>query len=461
MPAPSTPIHVFVAVAIYISVGFLEQSALPAFLAEVEIKKFPNATKDQISLAVTGHMAMCTLSLGILAVIVAGWAGRLSDRFGRRTMACIPALGQAVSMVLLAIAAYEELDWHYVVAAWAAQGVCGGPFVFLAAAFAYIADHRQRDAAAKRGRAFAALDALLLYVGCIGPLVGTVLVSKVGFWGAFAACAGVYTVAALTFALAPPSPQPPAKPAGACRAWAASATPVMIVRALRTARLRVLCVAFLFAMGGSTGGAISVVFYGQRYLNWGQQQVALYFVGFGASSATMILALQPALSRLRGRTLTDHDMVRIAYLGPTVYFGLLGVLPRTDVLAFALLPIFALGPAGLPHFRALFSIACPDEAQGEQMSFVAALESLPQLYAAPLAALAFRAAMHTPQLVLVACAAVPLVATILLCLLPQSRRAPGGADEEPARAAALIVNETPAALLLVHEAAGASDEGVV
>ena len=95
MPAPSTPIHVFVAVAIYISVGFLEQSALPAFLADVEIKKFPNATKDQISLAVTGHMAMCTLSLGILAVIVAGWAGRLSDRFGRRTMACESHLGRA------------------------------------------------------------------------------------------------------------------------------------------------------------------------------------------------------------------------------------------------------------------------------------------------------------------------------------------------------------------------------
>ena len=99
---PST-MTVFVAVAIYISVGVIEQSALPAFLAHAEIIASPNATKDDIERAVTSHMGVCRAWSGALAVAVAGWAGRLSDRFGRRPMAFFPALGQAVAMAGMAV----------------------------------------------------------------------------------------------------------------------------------------------------------------------------------------------------------------------------------------------------------------------------------------------------------------------------------------------------------------------
>ena len=105
----TSTLPVFLAVAVYISVGFLEQSALPAFLAHVALLANSSATKDEISEAVTSHMAVCTLSLGVIAVGVAGWAGRLSDKFGRRTMAVLPAAGQSLGMVFLSVELMRDL----------------------------------------------------------------------------------------------------------------------------------------------------------------------------------------------------------------------------------------------------------------------------------------------------------------------------------------------------------------
>ena len=443
----ATPVVVFVAVALYISVGFLEQSALPAFLAHVELVAHPNATKDELSVAVTSHMAVCATSLGVLAVGVAGWSGRLSDLFGRRTMAFAPAAGQAVGMILVAAAAYLEADWKYIAAAWAAQGLCGGPFVFLSAAFAYIADSGK---ASQRGRAFSALDSLLLYVACVGPLVGSLVVSKVGFSGAFALCATVYLAAAVTFLLAPPSPKPPAKPSTACRAWLRTSTPALLWKTLWIPKLNGLCIAFVIAVGGLNGGAISMVYYGQRYLNWGQQEIGYYMVAFSATGATYILGLHPALSWLLGRRISDLAMVRCAYFGPVLYFVVLalaasGVLPRPDILAYAAMPLLSLGSLALPHFRALFSIAQPDYAQGEQLAFVAALESTPLLYAAPIASAAFQACLHHPSVVLLGCTVLPIVAILLLWLVvrpfPEQTTLLDAGTDTSDHAPALLINE--------------------
>ena len=405
---------VLFAVAVYISVGFLELSALAPFLEHVEQISHPNATRDDIASAVAAHTAACTLALGVGAVTVAGWAGRLSDRFGRRRMAAIPAACQCVAMTMVSFAAYNELGWRWIVLGWALQGLCGGPFVFLASAFAYVADHKRQEAASQRGRAFSALDGLLLLVASAGPLVGSVLVVRVGYWGVFATCAAAYAIASCTFLLAPPSPQPPAQPLTACGAWLGTSTPVLLWRMFRDPKMRALCVAFALALGGMNGGALTLVFYGLHYLGWRQQEVSTFTAAFTASGAILIAIVHPLLCRVLGRKVTDLSMIRGAYLGPILYFGLLGLLPRPDIVIFALLPLFALGPVGLPHFRACFSLSKADDAQGEQLAAVAALESLPALYAAPVASLAFAQFLHQPRVVLLGCTLLPLAAVVLL-----------------------------------------------
>ena len=103
-------VPIYISVFLYMSVGFLDISALPAYLEFVAMRDHPHASKDDIAILVATHMAACQLSLGISAVLVAGWAGRMSDKFGRRRCAALPALGQAVGMVLMAISTHMELD---------------------------------------------------------------------------------------------------------------------------------------------------------------------------------------------------------------------------------------------------------------------------------------------------------------------------------------------------------------
>ena len=184
------------------------------------------------------------------------------------------------------------------------MGAFGGAFVFLAAAFAYIADATPPVA---RGRAFSTLDGMLLLVAAAGPLVGSAIIQvrenvgepkimnsimtarvyctdmlgtrtqSLGYVGVWAACSIVYACAAIAFTGAPPSKQPPPKaralpraPPAAARhhhhhnsafmsatrnlqaqpSWLSSSTPALLCRLLAQRSLRPLCVAFLLAGGG-------------------------------------------------------------------------------------------------------------------------------------------------------------------------------------------------------------------
>ena len=92
-----------------------------------------------------------------------------------------------------------------------------------------------------------------------------------------------------------------------------------------------------------------------------------------------------------------------------------------------------------------------DEAQGEQLALVAALESLPALYASPLASLAFGVWLHQPWVVLAIAAGVLLVAMLLLWLCVRRR------DHCHEHSAALLAGVDPGAAPFAEAAA----DGVV
>jgi MFS family permease len=349
---------VYIAVMLYISVGFLDIAALPMYLAMVVKRDNPGIDEEQVAQHVATYSAACSFAMGIPAVFVAGWAGRLSDRYGRRRCAALPAFGQALGMALVSVVTYLELDWRFVLGAWAAMGIFGGPFVFLASAFAYIADFTRGSA---RGRAFASLDSLLLYVAACGPLVGATLVEAFGYVGVWAACACAYSMAALAFLSAPPSPQPKPSVSAPCREWLGSFTPVLLWRMLGDKRVRGLCIAFSLAMGGVNGGISTLVQYARHEAGWGQEQISYFIAAYSACAATFIIGTQPLLSCLLGRRVTDLSMCRGAYFGPVLFLCMLGFIPmaRFNVAVFAMLPLACSGAVAIPHFRALFSRAKP------------------------------------------------------------------------------------------------------
>ena len=68
------------------------------------------------------------------------------------------------------------------------------------------------------------------------------------------------------------------------------------------------------------------------------------------------------------------------------------------------------------QYRALISSLQPDNEQGQAFAMIAVLESLPGLWASPLASLAFSCFLHRPGLVLLGCAALPVCTLLTLCL---------------------------------------------
>ena len=151
----------YVAVLSYFSVAFMGLSTLPAWLQACVIAENPDATPDEVAVIYGTRYSAFTFVQGTVTALVAGWAGALSDRFGRRRCAALPAIGQAVGSAVLALTAYYELDWRVGLAGWTVSGALGGPLVFLASAFAYMADWTPQE---RRGRTFAGLEGSMLYV---------------------------------------------------------------------------------------------------------------------------------------------------------------------------------------------------------------------------------------------------------------------------------------------------------
>ena len=152
---------VYVAVLSYFSVAFMGLSTLPAWLQSCVIAENPDATPDEVAVIYGARYSAFTFVQGTVIALVAGWAGALSDRFGRRRCAALPAIGQAAGSAVLALTAYYELDWRVGLAGWTVSGALGGPLVFLAAAFAYMADWTPQE---RRGWTFAGLEGSMLYV---------------------------------------------------------------------------------------------------------------------------------------------------------------------------------------------------------------------------------------------------------------------------------------------------------
>lgn len=433
---------VYVAVLSYFSVAFMGLSTLPAWLQACVIAENPDATPDEVAVIYGTRYSAFTFVQGTVTALVAGWAGALSDRFGRRRCAALPAIGQAVGSAVLALTAYYELDWRVGLAGWTVSGALGGPLVFLASAFAYMADWTPQE---RRGRTFAGLEGSMLYVSAIGPLLSSRVVqlwgllaatetrrSAVGFAGLWGTCAAVYAVSPVCFALAQPSPQVRVPPAP-CALWWRRSTPALVGALLCEGRggLNRLCAAFVLATSSSAGGVSAFLLYAQRYLHWEVGKIGLYVALFAVTTGTMILCntliLPRLLARCGGRP-PPHDlsMVRGAYLGPPVYLLLLYLAPldAREAVAFWAIPLLGCGACAIPHLRALFSAARPAERQGETMAMVAALESIPQMVASPLCALAFTRMLSAPQFIFVAAAAPVLLALLLLASLRRASLRP-------------------------------------
>ncbi|WP_235558996.1 MFS transporter, partial [Microbacterium sp. Leaf351] len=132
---------------------------------------------------------------GLCAFLIAPFLGRLSDRFGRRPVIIVAALGAAVSMTLFGIGGAL---WVLLLAR-VIQGATAGD---LPALFAYLADITPPE---KRAQRFGLLGALSGIGTMVGPAVGGLLAAISVELPVFLTAAVSFVIALLSIFLLPES----------------------------------------------------------------------------------------------------------------------------------------------------------------------------------------------------------------------------------------------------------------
>ncbi len=353
-------------------------------LTRADVERMTNKTVPANATSVTrltaSRLSAVSVSSSLPTVIVAGWAGKFSDRFGRRLCAVLALAGGVVPIAGAAMVASCSLPWWWLLVFNISSGLGGGFFVFLATSFAYIADGVPP---AGRGSAFAWLDAAIMGVGALAPALGGQLIKRLGFAWVYTGCAGIVVLAALLIVCAPPSAQP-AVPPYAWSEWAASFTPSLLLRRMRRdlrGGLSWAYVAFFLTMSANFTIPQIFLLYAEQLLGWSASQIGDWLSIHFVVNALVVFAGNPVASLLLGRRASHIEMVRFSLVGPVTFGILLAALPSQTIphFCYAGLPLLALGFVSIPSFRAIFSSARDAAHQGEQLSLIAALESLPQL----------------------------------------------------------------------------------
>jgi DHA1 family tetracycline resistance protein-like MFS transporter len=379
-----------------IGVGLI-MPILPSLLREVS---HTNNVASQYGMLLAVYAAMQFLFSPVL--------GALSDRFGRRPVLLTSLAGAAIDYLVMAIA---PTMWVLVVGRIVA-GVTGANMVV---ATAYIADITPEDQRAKRYGYMSACFGLGLIAGpMLGGLLGDISVRHPFL---LAAALNGLNFLVGCFAL-------PESHRGERRALALKAlNPFASLRwaATLTGALSLLVVFVEIEIAGQLPASLWVI-YGEDRFGWDTHMVGVSLAAFGAMHAAIqVLCTGPITARLG-----ERRALLIGIVAESAGYGLLAFATR-GWMAFALLPLLAMGGIARPALQALLSRQVSERQQGELQGTLVSLTSLVAI-AGPLAATSLYAATSGswPGWVWIVGAALYLLC--LPALRRSSGRRPAGAE---------------------------------
>ncbi|PWC39394.1 TCR/Tet family MFS transporter [Azospirillum sp. TSO35-2] len=273
--------------------------------------------------------------------------GSLSDRFGRRPVILLSALGLAADYVLMALA--PSLWW--LVVGRAVAGVTSSSFTTV---FAYMADVTPAD---QRARAYGLIGAAFSAGFIAGPLLGGVLGElspRAPFWAA-AALSGLAFLYGL-FVL-PESLAPEHRMAFSWR----RANPFGALRLLRShPELSGLSlVNFLLHFSHQVFPAVFVLYAAHRY-GWSAWDVGLLLATVGALDLVMQGVLVPRVVKRLG----DRSTMIIGLFGGAFGIACMGLAPTGLYFALAILPN-ALWGLAMPTIQSLMTQRVSQSEQGQ------------------------------------------------------------------------------------------------
>ncbi|MBB2973050.1 Tet(A)/Tet(B)/Tet(C) family tetracycline efflux MFS transporter [Mesorhizobium sp. RMAD-H1] len=303
---------------------------------------------------------------GVMQFLFAPVLGALSDRFGRRPVLLVSLFGGALDYLFMAAA---PALWMLALG----RIIAGVTAANMAVAAAYIADTTSEK---QRATAYGYMSACFGLGLIVGPALGGLLggLSLRAPFIAAAALTGLNLVLAL-FIL--PESHRGVRQSARFSDFNALASLVALTR-LKGLR-RLLCLYVILQIAGQIPAALWVLSSEERF-GWNTGTVGLSLAAFGALSALMqAFATGPVTKRFGER----RGLVLGLITDGAGY--LLVALATRGWVAFAALPLLALGGVAQPALQALMSFTVAESEQGELQGSLAGLASLVGIIA-PLAA---------------------------------------------------------------------------
>jgi DHA1 family tetracycline resistance protein-like MFS transporter len=321
----------------------------------------------------TGHQPPVTalwvgwleVAWAVPQILIAPVLGALSDRYGRRPLMLLSAVGIGIELTLDALASH--VGWLVV-----GRVVCGLSFAAQAAVMAGVADVTATEG---RARAFGLANGAL-YGGIVAGLLASGALASLGVRAPFWTGAGVAAAAALYVALAVPEPLGRAQRTVA-RTGGAAWEGVRLVAAYPG--LRPLALVLLLSWLAFQSSDNMVVLYTEHRYGWSAGQFGL----FAAATALLGIAVQgllasPATRRLgeRGALVAGSAMTAAGMLA-------MGLAPAPAAFVPAAM-LAMLGAVARPALQAMMSRCVGADEQGRLQGLVSSIVSLTSVVA-PLA----------------------------------------------------------------------------
>ena len=285
--------------------------------------------------------------------------GSLSDRFGRRPLLLASLFGTAFDSLVMALA--PTLSILYV-----GRTLAGITGANLTVATAYITDTTSEET---RASAFGRMNACFGIGFILGPALGG-LIAGYSIRAPFLLAAALNLLGAVLCLFALPESRP--RPAATSQAAPLKLNPFASFHAIGSLR-GIGPLLFLFGVINLAGQipAVLWVIYGVARFHWTPALVGLSFAVYGLLHAVCQATLpQPAQLRLgeRGTVLAGMIADSVAF----IVFSL----ARTSFVAFALIPLLALGGVGMPALQAMLSKSAGEDQQGELQGVLTSSVSL-------------------------------------------------------------------------------------
>jgi MFS transporter, DHA1 family, tetracycline resistance protein len=322
----------------------------------------PALIRDVGHLTVLGWQFGALLSLyAAMQFLFAPLLGALSDRYGRRPVILVSLAGAALDYVFMAFA--PSLLFLFI--GRAISGITGAN---MAVASAYITDITPEEDRAKR---FGQVGAIFGIGFMLGPILGGVLGQhwvRLPFLAAAALNALNFLLVA---AIVPESRKGSKEVTLPSLSFLGPVKPLMEFRFM----WGLIFVAVMFAFVGEVAGTIWVL-YAEDKFAWNGTTIGISLTTFGLfHAATQAVLVGPMGTRLGPKW---SLLVSMAADG-AAYVGM--ALAGQGWIAFALMPLFALGGSTQPIIQSMLSVRVDGERQGALMGLITGLSSFVSIFA--------------------------------------------------------------------------------